>query len=121
MGDSALKFDQEKERFDLLPSYPLWEVVRVYTFGISKYGENNWRKGMKWGRLFAASLRHLFKWWMGERVDEESGLHHLAHVVWQCFALMEYERVNIGEDDRPDTNLISWMRENSKIAKNVKL
>jgi len=94
------KFDEGKERYDLVPPWALNELIKVYTYGTIKYDDNNWWKGMKWGKLFAALMRHAWKWWRGEKVDDESGLHHLAHVAWQCFSLMEYERNNIGEDDR---------------------
>ncbi len=110
------KFDDGKERFDLLPVYPLWEIVRVYDYGVQKYSDNNWRGGMKWGKLFAACMRHLFKWWMGEKYDNESGLHHLAHAAWQCLALMEYERTNNGEDSRADKDVMNWMIKNEKIS-----
>jgi len=109
------KFDANKERFDLLPSYPLWELVRIYTYGAQKYDPENWRKGMPWGKLFSACLRHLYKWWMGEDCDKESGLHHLAHAAFQCFALMEYQRLKVGKDDRMDKDCITWMNENNKI------
>jgi dATP/dGTP diphosphohydrolase, N-terminal len=94
------KFDEGKERYDLVPPWALNELIKVYTYGTIKYDDNNWWKGMVWGKLFAALMRHAWKWWRGEKVDDESGLHHLAHVAWQCFALMEYERSNIGKDDR---------------------
>ena len=94
------KFDTGKERYDLVPPWALNELVKVYTYGTIKYEDNNWWRGMKWGKLFAALMRHAWKWWRGERVDDESGLHHLAHAAWQCFELMEYERNNVGNDDR---------------------
>lgn len=94
------KFDDGKERYDLIPPWALNELVKVYTYGTIKYDDNNWWKGMTWGKLFAALMRHAWKWWRGEKLDDESGLHHLAHAAWQCFALMEYERNNVGQDDR---------------------
>ena len=114
-GKEGLKFDHGKERFDLIPSYPLWELARVYTYGASKYRDNNWRKGMKWGKLFGAIMRHLYKWWMGEKYDKESGLHHLSQVVFSCFSLMEYERINVGEDDRQEKDVKEWLDKNGKV------
>jgi len=60
---------------------------------------------MRWSRIIGALFRHIYKWLRGESYDEETGLHHLAHAAWQCFALMEYERNNIGVDDRVPYNL----------------
>jgi len=100
MSQEAIKYDSGKTRFDLLPWWPIEEVAKIYTFGTKKYEEHNWWKGLKWSRLIGALFRHLFKWLRGESYDKETGYHHLAHVVWQCFALMEYERNGLGEDDR---------------------
>jgi len=95
------KDDQGKARFDLLPPDALFEVVRVYTYGASKYNDRNWEKGIKWGRVFAAICRHCFAWWRGEREDQESGIHHLAHAAWGCLAVLAYELRGMGEfDDR---------------------
>jgi nucleoside 2-deoxyribosyltransferase len=99
----GVKFDQGKERYDLIPGYALNELAKIYTYGTQKYDDNNWRKGMKWGRLFGAMMRHAWKFWRGESIDSESGLHHLAHAAWQCFALMDYEKTHPELDDRfPD-------------------
>jgi nucleoside 2-deoxyribosyltransferase len=99
----GVKFDQGKTRYDLIPGYPLNELAKIYTYGTQKYDDNNWRKGMKWGRLFGAMMRHAWAFWRGESIDPESGLHHLAHAAWQCFALMDYEKTKPELDDRfPD-------------------
>jgi hypothetical protein len=45
---------------------------------------------MDWGRLIAAIGRHLTDWQIGEDVDPEDGLSHLAHAAWNCLALLEY-------------------------------
>ena len=55
---------------------------------------------MKWGRVFAAMLRHAWAFWRGESHDPVDGQHHLASVAWCAAALYEYERRKIGEDDR---------------------
>ena len=56
---------------------------------------------MKWKRdVFGCILRHVWKWFRGEKFDDESGVHHLAHAAWNCLTLMSYERHCIGIDDR---------------------
>lgn len=87
---NGVKFDDNKLRFDLIPPRPFIELSKVYTYGASKYADRNWEKGMKWGRVFAAMMRHIYKWAIGEVYDSESGLHHLAHAAFGCFTLMEY-------------------------------
>jgi hypothetical protein len=62
-------------------------------------GRNNWRKGMRWSRLADAALRHLFKWASGSRVDEETGLSHLAHAMCCLMFLLNYEQTGLGDDD----------------------
>ena len=94
------KNDEGKLRYDLIPTYALEELARVYTIGARKYADNNWRKGFRWGRIFGALMRHAWSWWRGERLDPVDGQHHLASVAWTAFTLMEFEKKGIGEDDR---------------------
>lgn len=74
------KHDQDKARWDLLPMRAVSDIVNVLTYGAKKYAPNNWRKVEDArARYYAAALRHLIAWWMGEERDKESGLPHLAH------------------------------------------
>jgi hypothetical protein len=97
---AGVKQDGEKLRWDLLPPEPLEDVVKVLTLGAVKYAPRNWERGMRWGRCFAAMMRHLWAWWGGEARDPETGLSHLAHACCCLFFLMAYERRRIGVDDR---------------------
>ena len=98
------KDDKGKLRMDLLPADALFAVAYVYTIGAEKYEDRNWEKGIKYGRVFAALLRHVWKWWMGQEKDQEDGQHHLASVVWCGLALLHYD-LNKDKykecDDRP--------------------
>ena len=100
VGAGGVKYDQGKIRFDLIPGDALYELARVYTIGSRKYADRNWERGMSWGRVFAAMMRHAWKWWGGERLDSVDGQHHLASVAWCAFALMTYEMRKLGTDDR---------------------
>ncbi len=64
-------------------------------------GDRNWEKGMDWHKLYAPIQRHLWKWWQGEELDEESGLHHLAHAACDILMLQATVFRNTGTDDRP--------------------
>lgn len=86
--EGGTKFDQDKPRLALIPPEAIIEVGKVFTFGASKYGENNWRKGFKWTRLISAALRHIMAFSMGEDMDPESGLNHLAHASACLFMLL---------------------------------
>lgn len=98
----AVKHDQGKLRYDLIPAGSLEALVRVYTFGAGKYGDRNWEKGMSWGRVFGAIMRHLWAWWRGEDADSETGISHLAHAAWGCFTLLAYVDRGVGTDDREE-------------------
>lgn len=97
----GVKHDGAKLRFDLIPAEPLQALAHVFTLGANKYGDRNWENGLKWGRVFAAMMRHAWAWWKGERNDPEDGQHHLASVAWCALVLMEYERTHPELDDRP--------------------
>lgn len=98
--DEGKKDDEGKVRFDLIPPVPLWEVARVYTHGAKEYEDRNWEKGIKWGRIFAAIMRHLWKWWGGEENDKDSGICHLAHAAWGCLTLLQYVQTHKDYDTR---------------------
>lgn len=87
----AVKYDQGKERFDLIPHGPLFEVARVYTMGAAKYGDYNWANGFAYSRIFAAMMRHAWKFWRGEQRDQEDGQPHLASVIWCAMTLMHFD------------------------------
>ena len=95
------KDDGDKPRMDLIPPELLEGTAAVLTFGAGKYGERNWEKGMAWGRPFGALMRHMWKWWGGEKLDPETNFPHLWHASCCVAFLMAYEARALGEDDRP--------------------
>jgi hypothetical protein len=97
---AALRSDGGKERVDMIPVSALMALARVYEFGATKYEANNWRRGQSYTRCYAALLRHLYRWAMGQDNDEESGHSHLLHVAFWAFALWEWQRTGAGKDDR---------------------
>ena len=105
MESEFKKADWGKARYDLLPPELLHETAQVLDGGAQKYGENNWAQGADYSRYFAAMQRHAWKWWSGQNADEESGMSHLAHVVACAGFLMAYQRRDLGNDDRPRTEL----------------
>jgi len=90
------------EAFGLIPMHPLREVARVYGYGATKYSEQNWRKGYKWTLSVSALFRHITSFLIGESVDPESGIHHLAHATFHLLLLMEFERLSLGTMDIPE-------------------
>lgn len=101
LSAGGVKKDEGKNRYDLLAPEFLDGTARILTLGVSKYAERNWEKGMRWGRVFASLMRHLWAWWGGESKDSESGESHLLHASCCLMFLVAYEKRKIGEDDRP--------------------
>ena len=97
----GVKHDDGKLRYELIPPDALAALAYVYTIGAKKYDDWNWRKGMSWSRVYGALMRHLIAWQQGETYDRDDGQEHLAAVAWCAFTLMEYERLEVGTDDRP--------------------
>lgn len=102
-GMLALKQSEGKVDLSLLPPMPLIEIAKVYMFGMVKYDRWDWARGTSFCKIFAASLRHGWKWFWGETYDPESGLHHLAHAAWGFITLVQF---SFGKhyqqfDDRP--------------------
>lgn len=85
MARRGQKFDEGKPRWDLLLvslGTEVAEVVDILTFGAQKYKEDNWQKVPKGkARYLAAAMRHIMARIRGERLDKESGKHHMAHAV----------------------------------------
>ena len=74
------KYDQGKPEWWLLPFLAVQEIVKVLTYGSTKYDPFNWKKvpNAK-NRYFSAFMRHVIAWWEGEQNDPETGFNHLAH------------------------------------------
>lgn len=82
-------FKDGKLRWDLLPLKEIEDIVRVYTAGAAKYGDNNWQNldnGLE--RYKAALLRHLVEFEKGNTTDEETGCAHLAQCAWNAIAML---------------------------------
>ena len=102
MADEGRKDDTGKARFDLLSPEALDGLVGVLTFGAGRYADRNWEKGIAYGRVFAAAMRHLWAWWRGEDKDPESGLSHLDHAACCIHFLSTYTKRGMREfDNRP--------------------
>lgn len=67
-------------QWTLMPWSSLEVVARVLMFGADKYSPDNWQHVDK-ERYVNAAYRHLVAYSKGERVDEETGLPHIAHCI----------------------------------------
>lgn len=88
----SYKADKGKPRAGLMLedfSNALMEVAKVSTFGAEKYAPHSW-SNIEPERYKDALARHLFQYYSSEgSLDDESGLLHLAHLSWNCLALLE--------------------------------
>lgn len=89
----GLKLDGDKLRYDLVDVYAHEAMVDVLTFGVRKYAANNWQHVPNAReRYYAALLRHLTEWRMGELTDEDSGGRlHLAHAACCLHFLLAFD------------------------------
>lgn len=96
--EKGVKLDNEKPRMDLVLgefTRALEEVSKVGTFGANKYTDKGWvevSNGIE--RYLNAMLRHYMKFRRGKQKDEESGLPHLSHMVWNALAVLELYKRN---------------------------
>ena len=97
---SGKKYDSDKLRFDLVPTFPQEQYVKVLTMGANKYGDRNWEKGMDWSRIIGATERHLHAFKKGEDYDPESGLLHMAHVMTNSAFILEFYKSYPQGDNR---------------------
>lgn len=103
---NAKRFNQGKNRLDLVPTALIEEVGKVLTFGANKYGDNNWRNSMIWSKPLASAKRHLTAFENGIDFDEESGLLHLSHLACNIGFLLDYYKTYPQGDDRPHRYLL---------------
>lgn len=89
----GVKYDEDKNRLDLIEPEFIEGVGQVLTMGADKYEENSWQKVENAeNRYYAAAMRHLLAWRKGEKTDEESGLSHLYHVATNMMFLAYFDK-----------------------------
>ena len=96
----AIRDNEGKVRWDLLPYDALDSIARILTDGASEYGDRNWEKGFPWTSVFASLIRHLTAWMLGEDTDRKSGRLHLAHAGCNVLFLLAFYLRKTGTDDR---------------------
>ena len=74
----------------------LFDAAFAFGHGAEKYGVDNWR-GITWNDSArredrSAMLRHLYADAIGEKVDPDSGLPHLAHALASAMIYAAHER-----------------------------
>ena len=87
------KLDAGKNRLGLVFSgftLALQAVGAVGTYGANKYTDDGWKAVPDANKRYTdAMLRHLFKEFSGEHLDQETGFLHAAHTAWNALARLE--------------------------------
>lgn len=104
LDNKALRHNQGKVDWSLLPTEPLEEIIKVLEFGKKKYAAWNWANGngLSWLETTNSLRRHLYAWLRGEDNDPETGLSHISHVACNVIFLLYYLRhkTKYNRDDR---------------------
>lgn len=67
-------------------------MIEVLEFGAKKYEPFNWQKGLDPKEVLESLQRHIARLFDGEEIDQESGIHHIGHVM--CNAMFYSYMVN---------------------------
>ncbi len=100
-GNDALRYDDGKLPIHLIPPEVIFALAKVFQYGAKKYAPRNWEKGMPWSKVYDSGQRHSLTFWNGQDIDEESGLPHVFHWMWNAAALVVYRETCPEKDDRP--------------------
>jgi hypothetical protein len=99
---SGARANRGKVALSLFPMHLLAGASRIFMGGAMKYAQWNWAKGMQHSTCVDCFLRHFNKWWyMGEDIDDESGEHHIDHMICNLIMLRHYIVAFKEGDDRP--------------------
>ena len=100
----AVKYDDGKADWSLVPFESLEGMVKVLEFGAKKYAGWNWTTngGFSYTRVLRSCLRHIFAYMRGEDNDPESGLSHIHHAMCNLLFISHYigNKEKYNKDDR---------------------
>lgn len=88
----------------LVPPSGLVACALAMTDGALKYDPYNWReqgKPVQARTYVSAALRHLLKWFEGEELSSDAGVHHLGHTMACCAILIDAQAMGQLVDNRP--------------------
>jgi len=87
MKVQADRFNEGKPQYSLLDLKSMEPMVRVLEYGCQRYSRDNWRKGLPATEILDSLLRHVTTLQRGERLDSESGLQHIGHILCNAMFL----------------------------------
>lgn len=99
-NEGGTKKDSGKPRISLIPVEAINAAAEALMFGANKYGDYNYRGGIKHTRILDAVLRHLTSHLQNEDFDKESNLKHLSHAIAGLSMLIWMDKHRPDLDDR---------------------
>jgi hypothetical protein len=79
--NKGLRYNAGKRKWSLVHFESLEPMIEVLEYGAKKYEPKNWQKGLDKSEILESLQRHLAKLFDGEEIDQESGLHHIGHIM----------------------------------------
>ncbi len=82
-----------KVRLDLVLPEFIIGTAKCLTHGCDKYGANTWQNVKTPIEVhYAALMRHILIWRMGEKEDNQTGIHHLHHAASNMMFILDHEK-----------------------------
>jgi len=79
--NKGLRYNTGKRKWSLVHFRSLEPMIEVLEYGAGKYAPKNWQKGLDKSEILESLQRHVAKLFDGEDIDQESGLHHIGHIM----------------------------------------
>ena len=99
----------------VIPSGAIMELALAMSDGDLKYGAHNYRVAPVMASIYYGAIdRHLKKWWEGEEFSDDSGAHHLGHIMAGCAILLDAIQNDMLHDDRPPPMNEAWYEDFNK-------
>lgn len=110
----------KKPPLSMIPCPVLFEIGAAMLEGACKYRRHNYRiAGVRSSVYYDAAMRHLMRFWEGEDIDPDSGLHHVTKAIASLIVLRDSQMIGNVDDDRPPPSNPKWFQEAEQNAKNV--
>lgn len=111
-------FGDDRVPLSTVPATVMAELGVALLEGAFKYGRHNYRvAGCRASTYYDAMQRHLMKWWEGEDIDPDSGMHHLVKAMASATVLRDAMIQGLVTDDRPPASPPAFFDDlNSKVV-----
>ena len=100
-----------------IPGPVLMEVGLAMMEGALKYRRHNYREDGVRASVYKDALnRHMWAWWEGEDIDEDSGLNHVTKAIGCLMVLRDSMIRENWIDDRPPKSPPGFIKKYNEIA-----